>query len=100
MVMAILGYLGALLLGACALPLLVRTLRDGHARGVSALFLVSWFLGECLMLAYVVLLPALSIPLFANYLANVLMVGLVCFYRVRPRVKSLQELAAELEQGG
>jgi hypothetical protein len=36
------GYVGGALLAFCALPLLVKTIRDGHARGVSLGFLLMW----------------------------------------------------------
>lgn len=74
------GYLGALLLAACALPLLFQTVRDGHARGVNGWFLFLWLTGECSMMTHVVLIHG-SAPLILNYAANVAMVGVVGWYR-------------------
>lgn len=77
-----LGYLGALSLGLCAAPLVWRTVRDGHARGVDPWFLGLWLLGEAVMLAHVSLVGS-SWPVFVNYAANVGMVGLIGWYKVK-----------------
>lgn len=77
---ALLGWLGMALLALCAVPLAVDAYR-GRLRGVSALFLWLWWLGEVAMLAHVVLSRG-SQALFANYAANVAMVGFVLFRKV------------------
>ncbi len=84
--MEALGYIGAALLALCSLPLLVKTARDGHARGVSLGFLVMWWLGEMAMLGYVADKPGpIDAPLVFNYLANALIVGTILAYRVGVR---------------
>lgn len=75
------GWLGTVLLAACGVPLLVKTVVDGHARGVSLWFLVMWLAGEALTFVYV-LRAARRRQLIANYSANLLIVGVVLTYRV------------------
>lgn len=77
---AALGFVGALCLGLCAVPLMWRSVRDGHARGVDPWFLGLWLVGEVLMLWHVAL-TAGSAPVFFNYAANALMVGVVARYK-------------------
>ncbi len=74
------GWLGGALLACCALPLVVSTVRDGHAHGVDPVFLALWFSGEAAMLVHVLFVEA-SLPLKLNYIANVIMVGIVGWYR-------------------
>jgi uncharacterized protein with PQ loop repeat len=75
------GYVGAALLAFCAVPLLIKTIRDGHARGVSLGFLLMWAVGEALTLRYVAEVSP-TVPLIANYIVNLSMVLVVLGYRV------------------
>lgn len=75
------GYVGGILLALCALPLLLKTIRDGHARGVSLGFLLMWAGGEMLMLRYVAEASP-TIQLIGNYVLNLAMVLPVLAYRV------------------
>lgn len=79
--MIYLGYIGTLLLALCSLPLLIRTIKDGHCRGIDGVFLACWWLGEEAMLGYVSAVTP-TYPLVLNYLANVLMVGVIGAYKV------------------
>ena len=91
----ILGSIGALLFILCAVPLAWSTVRAGHCRGVSAPFLALWLAGELVMTAHVLLLPVLSVPLMVNYVLSTMLTGLVCWYRIWPRVRSLEQMARE-----
>jgi uncharacterized protein with PQ loop repeat len=77
----VIGYLGALLLAVCALPQMFMSIRQGHARGISHLFLLSWYIGELLMLAFCVETIGMSGPLFWNYLANIVMLSIIVRYK-------------------
>jgi hypothetical protein len=81
-VRVLVGWLGAFALAVCSFPLLVRTVADGHARGVSLAFLLLWWVGEVLMLEHVRRSPARSVPLMVNYATNVAIVGVILFYRL------------------
>lgn len=75
------GYVGGALLAFCAVPLLIKTVRDGHARGVSLGFLLMWAVGEALTLRYVAEVSP-TVPLIGNYVVNLSMVLVVLGYRV------------------
>jgi len=59
---------------------MIRTIRDGHADGVNSMFLWLWLSGEVLMTLHVGIVGG-SLPVLCNYIANVLMVGLVGWYK-------------------
>jgi hypothetical protein len=76
----ILGYLGTALLSLCAFPLVVATIKAGHADGIDPGFLALWFAGEVAMLAHV--LPnGATRPIRINYFANAIMVGIIGWYK-------------------
>lgn len=75
------GYIGAGLLAVCALPQMIMSIIDGHSRGLSHLFILSWYFGELLMLYYVYQTVGAHGPLFFNYLANALMLTVIVKYR-------------------
>jgi uncharacterized protein with PQ loop repeat len=75
------GYVGGALLAFCAVPLLIKTVRDGHARGVSLGFLLMWSAGEALTLRYVADVSP-TVPLIGNYVVNLSTVLVVLGYRV------------------
>lgn len=74
------GYLGAVLLAGCGIPLLVATIRARHARGLDPWFLGMWLTGELALLAYV-LVTGPSAPLVINYALNAAIVGVVSAFR-------------------
>ncbi len=43
-----LGWVGAIFFAFCAVPQVIRTLKDGHAENLSSLFLWMWFSGALL----------------------------------------------------
>lgn len=82
---ATLGWLGAVALSLCGVPAAWKAFRDGHAHGMSGAFLALWWLGEAAMLGHV-LLEHKGAALAANYAANVLIVGVIVFFKLRNEV--------------
>lgn len=80
----IVGYTGAFLLAICALPQTIECIIKGNAKGINLLFLMSWYLGEILMLYYCVVTVGAG-PLFYNYLANSLMLTFIVRYKFLER---------------
>lgn len=78
---ALLGWLGAIALALCGIPAACKAIRDGHARGMSSAFIALWWLGELTMLGHVVLERA-GAALVTNYLANVLIVGVIVYFKI------------------
>lgn len=75
------GYTSTILLALCSLPLFIKTIRDGHCRGISALFLWMWFLGEVFGIIYV--LPLGKMPLILNYAVNTVLTLVILIYKIR-----------------
>lgn len=75
------GYIGAALLAVCALPQMIMAIRNGHLRGFSSLTLLSWYIGEILMLYFLVNTVGASGPLFWNYFANIVMLTVMVKYK-------------------
>jgi hypothetical protein len=69
------GYIGATLLAACGVPLLLPNRKFGDL-----VFLWTWLLGELAMLTYV-LLDTRDPPLVLNYGANAVLVAVVLWRR-------------------
>ena len=78
------GWAGTVFLAICGVPMLVKSIVDGHARGVSLWFLIAWGLGECFLLAYVVAIHS-GLILIMNYAANIALVTSIMFYKLFPR---------------
>ena len=78
------GWIGSILLAICGLPMLIKSYKEGHAEGVSLLFLLAWWLGEVLLLVFVIG-KFKGIILILNYSANVLLVTGILYYKFRPR---------------
>ena len=64
------GWLGALLLAICAIPLTLEALIRKKVQ-IQSVFLLIWFAGEVLMFLYVI--PLKDVPLLVNYLANIIL---------------------------
>lgn len=77
------AYLGAIFLALCGLPMAWRSFKDGHSHGVDGLFLIFWTLGEILTLTYV--LYNWDVPLILNYGVNLIFIGIVVYFKLKPR---------------
>jgi uncharacterized protein with PQ loop repeat len=80
-----LGWAGASCFAFCAVPQVIQTLRDGHARNLSSLFLWMWFWGEILCATGSVLDVGLVPWLLFNYSFNLLCVLVLLKYKLFPR---------------
>lgn len=80
----LIGFTGAALLAVCAIPQTIKSIVDGHARGISHLFLLSWYVGEILMLIFCHLTIGAG-PLFYNYLINTLLLTIIVKYKYKER---------------
>jgi hypothetical protein len=84
--MEAIGYLGALLLGICGFPEMIRTIKDNRCH-LGWTFLMMWFFGEIFMLVYTYNLK--DIPLTGNYLFNCLILSVMVTYKVKQEIKKL-----------
>jgi len=76
-----LGYISTICLGLCSIPLLFKTIKDGHCKGISSSFLFLWTVGELAGLIYVI--PMKDIPLISNFLFNTIATGILVGYKIR-----------------
>lgn len=91
--METIGWLGSVLLALCGFPQAVKSWQDGHSRGLSWMFLLMWTFGEILVFVYI--LPTGKIPLILNYGINIIFVGVIIKYKLRPRNGGECELAEQ-----
>lgn len=81
-----LGYIAMVFLITAAFPQAFKAVRDGHSRGVSGAFLIMLITGFSLMSLYLVLTKPVY-PVLINYLSNIVMMGVVGYYKLFPRTK-------------
>ena len=81
--MNLIGWIASVILAVSSIPQLLKTVRDGHADGLSWAFIALWLIGEILSLVYVV--PMLNWPLIANYSINLVIILVIGFYKMYPR---------------
>jgi len=78
----ILGWLGSICLAICGLPQAWMSFKDKHSHGISWAFILLWAFGEAFALAYVY--DKLDLPLVMNYLTNILIVGVILYFKIKP----------------
>jgi hypothetical protein len=83
--MEILGYLGALFLGVCAFPEMIRTIKDGRCH-LGWPFLMMWYLGEVFLFIYII--PLKDMPLLFNYAFNILILSVMVVYKIKQYVNN------------
>ncbi len=80
-----LGWAGAFFFAFCAVPQVLKTLKDGHARNLSSLFLWMWFWGALLCAGGTILDVGVVPWLLLNYSLSLLCVLLLLRYKLFPR---------------
>ena len=78
--MNILGWLGSICFCLCALPQVILCIKQKNAMGVSGLFLLLWFLGECFYGVATILEFGVVGWLLCNYLLNILWISIIFYY--------------------
>jgi uncharacterized protein with PQ loop repeat len=78
----ILGWLGSICLAICGLPQAWQSYKDKHSEGISWGFILLWTFGEIFALAYVY--DKLDLPLLLNYGTNILILGVILYYKINP----------------
>ena len=75
------GWIGSIMLGICAYPQLMHTIRTKDASGLSWGFLALWGFGEIFTLIYVI--PELNYPLICNYTLNCVIISVLVHYKLK-----------------
>ena len=79
----ILGWLGSICLAICGIPQAWQSMKDKHSHGISWGFVLLWAFGEIFALAYVY--NKLDLPLLLNYATNILILGVILYYKIKPK---------------
>lgn len=77
----LIGWVAGLLFAFCGLPQAIQCYKQGHAKGVSSLFIWMWTVGEVLMQVYVYSKHGLDLPLLVNYWINTLFCIVIIRYK-------------------
>lgn len=86
----IIGWIAGVAFAICAWPQVYKCWQQGHAHGLSYAFLALMTLGEVLTLIYVLgqnLTMSEKAPLLLNYIANILALVGIWYYRLFPRAE-------------
>jgi len=75
----IIGWIGQLLLAACAIPQAIHSIKVKHAKGISWVFLLFWYIGEILSFIYII--PIGKIPLLINYMVNIICITIIVYIK-------------------
>lgn len=62
----IFGFIASICFIGCGIPQVFDCIKNGHGRGISALFIWVWLVGELSLLVYAALFLNFNIPLLAN----------------------------------
>ena len=77
------GWLGSIALAICGLPQALQSFKEKNSNGISWGFVLLWAFGELFALAYVY--NRLDLPLLLNYATNILIVGIILYYKIYPK---------------
>jgi uncharacterized protein with PQ loop repeat len=86
--MELIGWIGAACFALCALPQAIQCYKQKHANGLNNLTLILWLIGEILTILYVLDKGANDLlPLFFNYVVNILLLMVILYYKYFGRNK-------------
>ena len=74
------GWVGNSLLAICGLPQALKSFKNGHSKGISYLFLWSWYIGEWLAFMYHLGVSD-KYPQILNYVFNLVFITIVIWFR-------------------
>jgi uncharacterized protein with PQ loop repeat len=84
MTTTVIGWIGSICFAACGVPQVVQCVRQGHARGLSPVFLMLWLIGEVCYVAAILMEFGWVGWMMVNYLINLLCLVIICWYRIWP----------------
>ena len=81
--METIGWIGSILLAFCGLPQAIESWRTKNSDGLTWSFLLMWGVGEIFTIIYI--LPKWHWPLIFNYTANLIFIGIILYYKIKPK---------------
>ena len=81
----IIGWIATAFFAISALPQSIKSVIDGHSKGMSLLTLLFWYFGEVLMLWYTLVKYPNDLILIINYVGNIILLSVILKYKFFPR---------------
>ena len=81
--MEYIGWIGSILLAFCGLPQAIESYKTKSSEGLTWSFLIMWGVGEIFTIIYI--LPKWHWPLIFNYTANIIFIGIILYYKIKPK---------------
>lgn len=81
----LIGYIGLALLMMSCIPQAIKTIKQGHADGMTVFYLVCLVIGFIVLIVYVCLLPKIPYPILINYIVNLISYSIISYYKFYPR---------------
>lgn len=81
--METIGWIGSILLAFCGLPQAIESFKTKNSDGLTWSFLIMWGMGEIFTVIYII--PKWHWPLIFNYTANIMFVGIILYYKIKPK---------------
>ena len=81
--MEYIGWIGSILLAFCGLPQAIESYRTKNSDGLTWSFLLMWGVGEIMTIIYII--PKWHWPLIFNYTANIIFIGIILYYKIKPK---------------
>jgi uncharacterized protein with PQ loop repeat len=82
----IIGIIAMLCLMTATIPQAIKSIKDGHSKGIAGGYLILLLTGFSLMSIYLLLTKPI-IPVLVNYASNIVMMLVVGYYKIFPRTK-------------
>lgn len=82
----IIGYLAMACLITASIPQAIKSVRDGHSKGMAGGYIILLLFGFTLMSVYLLLTKPI-IPVLINYASNILMMLIIGYYKLFPKNK-------------
>ena len=79
------GWMASFCLAFCGLPQAIRSIKEGHSKGLSRLFMWMWSVGEALMIIYTIWKIGLNGPIHFNLFINLVCCSIIMYYLYFPR---------------
>jgi uncharacterized protein with PQ loop repeat len=83
---SIIGYLAMFCLMTASIPQAVKSVKEGHSKGMAGGYIILLLSGFSLMTTYLFLTKPI-IPVVVNYICNIAMMLVIGYYKLFPRNK-------------
>ena len=81
----LLGWISSFFFAVCGAPQAWVCYRQGHGRGISALFMWIWLMGELFAFPYILLKYGIDLPILTNLTVNTFFIVVILRYVYFPR---------------